>query len=149
MTEYIVLGVYLIGMIGIGVYWSKKTKDSEDYLLGGRAMGPVLTALTLQSTSMSGYMFMGGPAQSYKEGYFTLWYAVGDGGGAIFNVGILGKRMRRLSYILGCLSPIEYIEARYPGKVTRAIAAAIAVLVNIYFLAAPLSRGRFPTVFPV
>ena len=52
MTEYIVLGVYLIGMIGIGVYWSKKTKDSEDYLLGGRAMGPVLTALTLQSTSM-------------------------------------------------------------------------------------------------
>ena len=143
MTEYIVLGVYLIGMIGIGVYWSKKTKDSEDYLLGGRAMGPVLTALTLQSTSMSGYMFMGGPAQSYKEGYFTLWYAVGDGGGAIFNVGILGKRMRRLSYILGCLSPIEYIEARYPGKVTRAIAAAIAVcFVYGYVLAQFLSAGK-------
>ena len=143
MTEYIVLGVYLIAMIGIGVYWSKKTTDSEDYLLGGRAMGPVLTALTLQSTSMSGYMFMGGPAQSYKEGYFTLWYAVGDGGGAIFNVGILGKRMRRLSYILGCLSPIEYIEARYPGKVTRAIAAAIAVcFVYGYVLAQFLSAGK-------
>ena len=88
VTEYVVLLVYLIGMIGIGVYWAKHSKTSEDYLLGGRRIGSVLTALTLQTTSMSGYMFMGGPAQTYREGYFTLWYAVGDGGGAIFNVGI-------------------------------------------------------------
>lgn len=143
MTEYIVCGIYLVGMIAIGVYWSKKTKDSEDYLLGGRSMGSVLTALTLQSTSMSGYMFMGGPAMTYQYGYFYLWYAVGDGGGAIFNVGILGKRMRRLSQILGCLSPIEYIEKRYPGRYTRAIAGVIAVcFVYGYVLAQFLSAGK-------
>ena len=143
VTEYVVLLVYLIGMIGIGVYWAKHSKTSEDYLLGGRRIGSVLTALTLQTTSMSGYMFMGGPAQTYREGYFTLWYAVGDGGGAIFNVGILGKRMRRLSYFLGCLSPIEYIEKRYPGKATRAIAAVIAIcFVYGYVLAQFLSAGK-------
>ena len=143
MTEYIVLGIYLVGMIGIGVYWSKHTKNSEEYLLGGRSIGSELTALTLQTTSMSGYMFMGGPAQAYKEGYFTLWYAVGDGGGAIFNVGILGKRMRRLSYYLGCLSPIEYIEKRYPGSATRVIAGAIAIVfVYGYVLAQFLSAGK-------
>ena len=143
MTEYIVLGIYLVGMIGIGVYWSKHTKNSEEYLLGGRSIGSVLTALTLQTTSMSGYMFMGGPAQAYREGYFTLWYAVGDGGGAIFNVGILGKRMRRLSYYLGCLSPIEYIEKRYPGKATRIIAGVIAIVfVYGYVLAQFLSAGK-------
>ena len=143
VTEYVVLLVYLFGMIGIGVYWAKHSKTSEDYLLGGRKIGSVLTALTLQTTSMSGYMFMGGPAQTYREGYFTLWYAVGDGGGAIFNVGILGKRMRRLSYFLGCLSPIEYIEKRYPGKATRAIAAIIAIcFVYGYVLAQFLSAGK-------
>ncbi|MCQ2545598.1 MAG: sodium/proline symporter [Clostridia bacterium] len=143
VTEYVVLLIYLFGMIGIGVYWAKHTSTSEDYLLGGRKIGSVLTALTLQTTSMSGYMFMGGPAQSYKEGYFTLWYAVGDGGGAIFNVGILGKRMRRLSYFLGCLSPIEYIEKRYPGKATRIIAAIIAIcFVYGYVLAQFLSAGK-------
>ena len=67
VTEYVVLCIYLVGMIGIGVYWAKHSKTSEDYLLGGRSIGPVLTALTLQTTSMSGYMFMGGPAQTYKR----------------------------------------------------------------------------------
>ncbi len=143
MTEYIVLGIYLVGMIYIGIYWSKRSKDSESYLLGGRKIGAVLTALTLQTTSMSGYMFMGGPAQSYKDGYFTLWYAVGDGGGAIFNVGILGKRMRRLSYYMGCLSPVEYLERRYPGPATRAIAGVIAIIfVYGYVLAQFLSAGK-------
>lgn len=143
MTEWIVLSVYLIGMITIGIYWARRTKSSEQYLLGGRKIGTFLTALTLQTTSMSGYMFMGGPAQTYKDGYFTLWYAVGDGGGAIFNVGILGKRMRRLTYFLGCLSPIEYIEKRYPGPVTRAIAAVIAIsFVYGYVLAQFLSAGK-------
>ncbi len=143
MTEYIVLAVYLVGMISIGIYWSKKSKDSESYLLGGRKIGSILTALTLQTTSMSGYMFMGGPAQAYKEGYFTLFYAVGDGGGAIFNVGILGKRMRRLSYYLGCLSPIEYLEKRYPGAATRAIAGVIAIVfVYGYVLAQFLAAGK-------
>lgn len=143
VAEYVVLIIYMVGMIGIGVYWAKHSTTSEDYLLGGRKIGSVLTALTLQTTSMSGYMFMGGPAQAYKEGYFTLYYAVGDGGGAIFNVGILGKRMRRLSYFLGCLSPIEYIEKRYPGKATRAIAAVIAIcFVYGYVLAQFLSAGK-------
>jgi sodium/proline symporter len=143
MTEYIVLVVYLVGMIAIGVYWSKRSSDSETYLLGKRKIGAFITAMTLQTTSMSAYMFMGGPAQAYKEGYFTLWYAVGDGGGAIFNIGILGKRMRRLSYYLGCLSPIEYIERRYPGPATRAVAGVIAIVfVYSYVLAQFLSAGK-------
>jgi sodium/proline symporter len=143
MTEYIILGIYLVAMISIGLYWAKKSKTPESYLLGGRKIGAVLTALTLQTTSMSGYMFMGGPAQAYKEGYFTLWYAVGDGGGAIFNVGILGKRMRRLSYFFGALSPIEYIERRYPGKATRAIAGVIAIIfIYGYVLAQFLAAGK-------
>jgi len=143
VIQWVILVIYMGGMMYIGVYWDKHTKDSEGYLLGGRKIGAFITAMTLQTTSMSGYMFMGGPAQAYKEGYFTLWYAVGDGGGAIFNVGILGKRMRRLSYFMGCLSPIEYLERRYPGKATRLVAGIIAIIfVYGYVLAQFLSAGK-------
>ena len=49
--EIIVLFVYFIGMIGVGLYWNKRAKSSEDYMLGGRGMGPFITALTLQTTA--------------------------------------------------------------------------------------------------
>ena len=63
-VEIIVLCCYFVGMISMGLYWNKRAKSSEDYMLGGRSMGPLVTALTLQSTAMSGFMFMGGPVEA-------------------------------------------------------------------------------------
>ena len=82
-VEVIVLCVYFIGMIAMGLYWNKKAKSSEDFMLGGRSMGPLVTALTLQTTAMSGFMFMGGPSEAYALGYFAIFYAVGDGAGGM------------------------------------------------------------------
>ena len=82
-VEIIVLCVYFIGMIAMGLYWNKKAKSSEDFMLGGRSMGPLVTALTLQTTAMSGFMFMGGPSEAYALGYFAIFYAVGDGAGGM------------------------------------------------------------------
>ena len=45
-VEVIVLIVYFIGMISMGLYWNRRAKNSEDYMLGGRSMGPLVTALT-------------------------------------------------------------------------------------------------------
>lgn len=143
MTAYIVLACYMVGMIGIGIFWSRRTKSSEDYLLGGRSIGPFITALTLQTTSMSGYMFMGGPAQAYREGYFTLFYAVGDAGGGLVNISVIGKRMRKLSQILGCLSPIEYLEKRYQSSFVRAYAGIVSIVfIGGYVLAQFLAAGK-------
>ncbi|MEG2200238.1 MAG: hypothetical protein RRY25_08165, partial [Anaerovorax sp.] len=125
-VEIIVLVIYFVFMIGIGLYWQKRAKSSEDYLLGGRSMGPFITALTLQTTAMSGYMFMGGPSLAYTVGWFAIFYAVGDAGGGIVNIAVMGRRMRRLSQLLDCISPIEYLEKRYNNsKSVKAIAAVI------------------------
>ena len=51
-VEIIVLCCYFVGMISMGLYWNKRAKSSEDYMLGGRSMGPLVTALTLQTTAM-------------------------------------------------------------------------------------------------
>ncbi len=141
--EIVVLFVYFVGLIGMGLFWKKKSAKSEDYMLGGRSMGPLVTALTLQTTAMSGYMFMGGPALAYAVGWFALFYAVGDAGSGLFNVTILGRRMRRLSQLLDSISPIEYLEKRYESTAVKVIACAIAIFgLGGYVLAQFLSAGK-------
>ncbi|MEG1930425.1 MAG: sodium/proline symporter [Anaerovorax sp.] len=141
--EIAVLVLYFVGMVGMGLYWNRRTKKSEDYMLGGRSMGPLVTALTLQTTAMSGFMFMGGPAMAYAVGYFAIFYAVGDAGGGLVNVTVLGRRMRRLSQLLDCISPIEYLEKRYQSIPVKVIACVIAIFgLAGYVLAQFLSAGK-------
>lgn len=130
--EQIILVCYMLVLISIGIITSRKSKSLSGYMLGGREVGPAVTALTMQATAMSGYMFMGGPALAYTNGYFGLWYAVGDAGGSILNIGIIGKKMRSLSERLAALTPIEYLEKRYESAGVRIYGSVIAIV----FLAA-------------
>ena len=120
--------LYFVVMAGIGVWTTRRLSTStEDYLLAGRSLGPAVTALRLQSSSMSGYMFLGAGSLGYTQGYFGMWYALGDLGGGIMNLSILGRRMRKLSQRLGSLTSIEYLEHRYRSAWVRIIAAPIAL----------------------
>jgi sodium/proline symporter len=142
-VEVIVLCVYFIGMIAMGLYWNKKAKSSEDFMLGGRSMGPLVTALTLQTTAMSGFMFMGGPSEAYALGYFAIFYAVGDGAGGMINLTVLGRRMRRLSQLLDAISPIEYLEKRYESVPVKVIACIISVFgLACYVLGQFMATGK-------
>jgi sodium/proline symporter len=142
-VEIIVLIVYFVGMISMGLYWNKRAKSSEDYMLGGRSMGPLVTALTLQTTAMSGFMFMGGPSEAYALGYFAIFYAVGDAAGGMINITVLGRRMRRLSQLLDAISPIEYLEKRYESVPVKVIACIIAVFgLACYVLGQFMATGK-------
>lgn len=124
--------LYLLGLLGFGYLASKKLNDLSDYLLGGRSIGSGVTALTLQSTSMSGFMFMGGPALAFNQGLWALWYAAGDFGGGLVNLSVLGRNLRRITEALGSLTPIEWLEDRYPHPSIRIAGATISII----FLAA-------------
>ena len=120
---------YIAVLLVIGLWFSRKSSEStENYLLGGRSLGPAVTAMTMQTTAMSGYMFMGAPALAFKYGWYALWYAIGDAGGSIINLSVLGKRMRRMSELLGALSPIEYLEKRFESASVRVIGSIIAIV---------------------
>ncbi|MGI9260370.1 MAG: sodium/proline symporter [Gammaproteobacteria bacterium] len=144
-TAVIFLGIYFSLVLGIGV-WSMRIgagKDLESYLLGGRRVGPIVTALTLQSTSMSGYMFLGAGALGFAEGYWALWYAAGDIGGGVLNLSVIGRRMRKFSQLLTSLTSIEYLEKRYPSPAIRAIAGTLTVvLLGCYVLAQFIAGGK-------
>ena len=135
--------IYFVAMALIGVWTMKRSStDSESYLLGDRSLGPAVTALRLQSSSMSGYMFLGAGSLAYTQGYFSMWYALGDIGGGIINLSVLGRRMRKLSQKLGSLTSIEYLEHRYESKWVRLVASPIALgCVFLYVLAQFVAGG--------
>lgn len=125
----IIFVIYLGVLLGIGLWFSRKSAEStEQYLLGGRSLGPAVTAMTMQTTAMSGFMFMGAPAMAFKYGWYALWYAIGDAGGSIINLSVLGKRMRRMSEKLGALSPIEYLEKRFESASVRVVGSIISIV---------------------
>src|SRR5699024_10245674 len=78
---------------------------------------------------------------AYTKGYFSLWYAMGDIGGGGLNLSILGRRMRKLSQILGSLTSIEYLEHRYPSRWIRAISAPIAVACIFFYVMTQFIAG--------
>jgi len=125
----IIFIIYLGVLLSIGLWFSRKSSSStEQYLLGGRSLGPAVTAMTMQTTAMSGFMFMGAPAMAFKYGWYAIWYAIGDAGGSIINLSVLGKRMRRMSEIMGALSPIEYLEKRFESPSVRVVGSIISIV---------------------
>jgi sodium/proline symporter len=144
-TVIFFLVFYYVVVLGIG-YWAMRhggDKSLEGYLLGGRKVGPMTTALTLQSTSMSGYMFLGAGGLGFLQGYWALWYAAGDIGSGVVNLSAIGRRMRKLSQMFGALTSIEYLEKRYPSPATRLVAGLLTIfLLGFYVLAQLIAGGK-------
>jgi sodium/proline symporter len=144
-TVVLFLVLYYVIVLGIG-YWAMRRgagENLEGFLLGGRSVGPMATALTLQSTSMSGFMFLGAGGLGFSQGYWALWYAAGDIGGGVLNLSVIGRRMRRLSQTMGALTAIEYLEKRYPSPAVRLFAGVLTVfLLGFYVLAQFIAGGK-------
>lgn len=140
--ELVFLLLYFVAVISIGLAVTRvSSKDRAGYLLGGRRLGAGVTALRLQSTSMSGYMFLGAGGLGYSQGYYGMWYALGDIGGGVINLSVIGRRMRKLSHLLGSITSIGYLEHRYPSRWTRLVAAPIALFCMFFYVLAQLLAG--------
>ena len=144
-TVIFFLALYYVVVLGIG-YWALRrggADDLEGYLLGGRQVGPIATALTMQSTAMSGYMFLGAGGLGFAQGYWALWYAAGDIGGGLLNLSVIGRRMRKFSQMMGALTSIEYLEKRYPSPAIRLVAGSLTIfLLGFYVLAQLIAGGK-------
>lgn len=68
---------YALLMLYIGFYFYKQNKNSEDYFLGGRTMGPVISALSAGASDMSGWLLMGLPGALYVSGFIDSYIAIG------------------------------------------------------------------------
>ena len=92
---YIMLAVYFLILLVIGYYGYKQaTGDLREYMLGGRNIGPYVTALSAGASDMSGWMIMGLPGEVYTTGLSAAWLAIGLTIGAYVNYILVAPRLR-------------------------------------------------------
>src|SRR5699024_158183 len=94
MYHGIAIALYLLVMLLIGWYGYKKTTDLDDYMLGGRNLGALVTALSAGAADMSGWLIMGLPGEIYEVGLSALWIAIGLTIGAYLNWVFVAPRLR-------------------------------------------------------
>lgn len=128
------LSVYFLVMLGIGLYAFKTTsEDSSGYLLGGRQLGPAVTALSAGASDMSGWMVMGLPGAMYLTGLSNVWIAVGLIVGAYINYIIVAPRLRMYTELASdSITLPEFFENRFEDK-TRLLRIISSVVIIVFF----------------
>lgn len=130
--------VYLLGMLAVGFRFSKKTSNSEDFYLGGRKMGPIVTAMSAEASDMSSWLLMGLPGVAYLTGVAdAAWTAIGLGVGTWLNWYFVSRRLRRYSQNIGAITVPDFFSRRYHDKsnVLNAIAALVIIIFFIPYTA--------------
>lgn len=84
---------YAALMLYIGFYFYRQNKNTEDYFLGGRSLGPVVSALSAGASDMSGWLLMGLPGALYASGLIESYIAIGLSIGALLNWSFVAKRL--------------------------------------------------------
>lgn len=148
----IAFGVYLLGMIGIGIWSMRQTKGADDFFLGGRGLSAPVAAMSAQASDMSGWLLMGLPGSVYALGTGQAWIAVGLGLGTIANWLIIARPLRAYTIVAGnSMTLPEFFGNRYHDekKILLGISSVIIVIFFLVYTASALASGGklFNTVF--
>ena len=109
--------VYLFGMLIIGFISSKNTNDVGDFYLGGRKLGPFVTAMSAEASDMSSYLLMGVPGLAYFSGIADAgWTAIGLVVGTYLNWLLTAKRLRNYSAHIDAITIPDFFKKRFGDK---------------------------------
>ncbi|MGN0162482.1 MAG: sodium/proline symporter PutP [Candidatus Ornithomonoglobus sp.] len=125
---------YLLLVLGIGVWFSKKNKTTDDFYLGGRKLGPLVTAMSAEASDMSSWLLMGLPGVAYLTGLAEAsWTAIGLAVGTYLNWLIVAKRIRRYSHHCGATTIPAFFSARFKDK-SNLLSVIAALVIIIFFV---------------
>jgi sodium/proline symporter len=132
------IAVYLVAMLVIGVYYSKKNASSDDFYLGGRQLGPLVTAMSAEASDMSSWLLMGLPGVAYLSGVCdAFWTAVGLALGTWLNWFFVARRLRRYSNNLDAVTVPDFFSKRWhdDNNLLNAIAAVVIIVFFVPYTA--------------
>ena len=119
MFSIVLLAVFLVLMIGIGIWGMRRTRSLNDFFLGGRRVGPWVSAFAYGTTYFSAVLFIGFAGKlGWGFGLNVLWISLGNTlVGAMLAWMVLGRRTRRMSQNLEAMTMPEFLQARFqdPG----------------------------------
>ena len=138
--------LYFIAMLAIGVYFFVKSRDGgeKDYFIGGRKMGPWVTAMSAQASDMSGWLLMGLPGSILAFGLGKIWISVGLAIGTALNWIIIAKRLRKFSRAAGdSITLPQYLSNRFntQNPALRIICAVVFLISFTIYVASAFQAG--------
>ncbi len=126
--------VYLCGMICIGILYSRRNTQADDFYLGGRKLGPLVTAMSAEASDMSSYLLMGLPGLAYISGIADVgWTAIGLALGTYANWLLVSRRIRLYSSKIGAFTLPDFFAKRY-GDDRHILTCIAAVIIIIFFV---------------
>ncbi len=126
--------VYLAAMLLVGFAYSKTNNDSTDFYLGGRKMGPLVTAMSAEASDMSSWLLMGMPGLAYLTGIASPgWTAIGLALGTWLNWLIVARRLRRYSANLDAITVPQFLSLRFHDQ-RNLLNALGAVIIIVFFV---------------
>ncbi|TCW40786.1 sodium/proline symporter PutP [Laceyella sacchari] len=146
------IGIYMVAMLIIGYFAYKRTSDLSDYMLGGRNLGPAVTALSAGASDMSGWLLMGLPGAMYATGISSGWIVLGLCVGAYLNWLYVAPRLRTYTEVAqNAITIPVYFENRFKdqSRILRVVSAlVIFVFFTFYTSSGMVSGGElFKTAF--
>jgi len=137
VTKIIFLIIFFAVMIGVGLYSRKHATNVNDFVLGGRSVGPWLTAFAYGTSYFSAVVFVGYAGQfGYKYGLSATWIGIGNAViGSLLAWIILGRRTRVMSNHLSAATMPDFFGKRYDSKGLRIAASAISFIFLIPYTA--------------
>jgi sodium/proline symporter len=136
-TDIIVLGTiiaYLVIMVLVGFIFSRKNENVGDFYLGGRKLGPLVTAMSAEASDMSSWLLMGLPGVAYLTGGAEAgWTAIGLAIGTYLNWLFVAKRLRVYSQHCGAITIPDFFSQRFKDK-SRILMAVSALIILIFFV---------------
>ena len=130
----IVIALYLIGMMAIGIAFSRKNETTSDFYLGGRKLGPFVTAMSAEASDMSSWLLMGLPGLAYLTGIADAgWTAIGLMVGTYLNWLIVATRLRKYSEANKSITIPEFFSNRYGDK-RNVLTLISAVWIIVFFV---------------
>ena len=152
-TALIILAIvaYLAFTVYIGFRCSKKNKSTDDFYLGGRQLGPLVTAMSAEASDMSSWLLMGLPGVALLTGYLgnttgfaeAVWTAVGLAVGTYLNWLIVAKRLRRYTERTNAVTLPDFFSNRFGDK--KGLLCAIAAVIIVLFFV-PYTGSGFAAV---
>ena len=137
MTNICILAtiiIYLVAMLLVGFAYSKSNNDSTDFYLGGRKMGPLVTAMSAEASDMSSWLLMGMPGLAYLTGIASPgWTAIGLALGTWLNWLIVARRLRRYSANLEAITVPQFLSLRFHDQ-RNLLNALGAVIIIVFFV---------------
>jgi sodium/proline symporter len=126
--------LYLAFMLGVGVFFYRRTQNLSDYILGGRKVNYWVTSMSAQASDMSGWLLMGLPGYAYLAGLEAVWISAGLAVGTWLNWRFVARRLRVYTERAGdAITLPDYFENRFEDS-SRILRIVSSIFILVFFL---------------